>query len=67
MSTIADIERAVEQLTPAELSVFRAWFAEHDAAQWDRQFETDVAAGRLDALGEKALASVVLDRSPRRI
>jgi hypothetical protein len=32
-----------------------AWFAEFDAARWDRQIEEDVAAGRLDALAEEAL------------
>lgn len=55
MSTISDIERAVEQLSPQESSAFRAWFAERDAVDWDRQMEADVAAGRLDALGEQAL------------
>ena len=28
--------------------VFRVWFAEFDAEVWDRQFEEDVAAGRLN-------------------
>ncbi len=37
------------------MRVFRQWFAERDAAEWDRQFEADVAAGRLDSLGEEAL------------
>jgi hypothetical protein len=58
MSTVADIERAVEQLSAAELKTFRAWFAERDSAEWDRQFEADVAAGRLYALGEQALAEM---------
>jgi hypothetical protein len=31
------------------------WFAEFDAEIWDRQFEEDVAAGRLDGLAEQAL------------
>ena len=53
--SVVDIERAVEQLTPEELRVFRQWFAERDAAEWDKQFEADVAAGRLDSLGEEAL------------
>jgi hypothetical protein len=58
MTTVIDIERAVERLSPSELKAFRQWFAEHDAAEWDRQFELDVAAGRLDALGEKALGEL---------
>ena len=35
--------------------VFRVWFAEFDAEVWDRQFEEDVAAGRLNRSAEQAL------------
>jgi hypothetical protein len=55
MSTITEIERAVQQLPPEELAEFREWFAEFDAASWDRQFEQDATAGRLDALAHEAL------------
>lgn len=55
MSTLHEIERAVSQLSPEDLAAFRAWFAEFDANSWDKQFEADVAEGRLDALAEKAL------------
>jgi hypothetical protein len=55
MSTVPEIERAIQQLPPDELARLRAWFAEFDAARWDEQFEADVAAGRLDALAEEAL------------
>jgi hypothetical protein len=55
MSTVKDIEVAVRKLTEKELSSFRAWFAEFDAAAWDKQFEQDVAAGRLDKLADEAL------------
>jgi hypothetical protein len=58
MSTVPEIERAVEKLSPEELRAFRAWFAERDASEWDRQFEADVVAGRLDALGEKAIGEL---------
>jgi hypothetical protein len=56
MSTIDDIEQAVSQLSSDELAAFRAWFAEFDAAAWDRQFEDDAAAGRLDHLADAALS-----------
>ena len=52
---VEEIERAVSQLSDEELVQFRTWFAEFDAANWDRQFEADIAAGRLDTLAEKAL------------
>ena len=55
MSTITEIEQAVRQLPAEDLAAFRAWFAEFDAGIWDRQFEDDVAAGRLDALAEEAI------------
>ena len=55
MSTIQEIQTAISELSPEELSVFRAWFAEFDAKVWDQEFEQDVAAGRLEALAEEAL------------
>ncbi|MBN3893467.1 MAG: hypothetical protein HWQ43_31615 [Nostoc sp. JL31] len=55
MSTLKEVELAISQLSPEDLAAFRAWFAEFDAAAWDKQIEKDVAAGRLDALAQKAL------------
>ena len=54
-TNVEEIERAVRQLSDDELTQFRTWFAEFDAEVWDRQFEADVADGRLDSLAEKAL------------
>lgn len=54
MSRISDLERQIQGLSADELASFRRWFAEFDAATWDRQFEADVRAGKLDALGERA-------------
>jgi hypothetical protein len=56
MGKLEQIESAIKALSAAELERFRRWFAEFDAAQWDRQLERDVAAGRLDKLAERALA-----------
>ncbi|MBI1954997.1 MAG: hypothetical protein HYS38_01225 [Acidobacteria bacterium] len=55
MSTIAEIEEAVRRLSAQELDAFRTWFAEFDAAAWDRQIEQDIASGRLDALADEAV------------
>lgn len=55
MSKVKALEKQVEQLSPAELAEFRRWYAEFDAQVWDRQFEADVKAGKLDTLAEKAL------------
>jgi len=61
--TLHDIETAVAGLSPDELSKFRAWFVEFDAADWDRQFEEDVRAGRLDALAQEALEDLRAGRT----
>lgn len=62
MSNLQEIEQAVSQLSPEDLSAFRDWFAEFDAEIWDRQFEEDVAAGRLNKLAEKALQHLQEER-----
>lgn len=62
MSAIIEIEQAIEKLSPDDLQRFGESFAERNAAEWDRQFKQDVAAGRLDALGEAALAELREER-----
>jgi len=42
-------ERQVE-----ERGTFREWYAHFDAGKWDRQLESDVAAGRLEWLVAEA-------------
>ncbi len=55
MGTTEEIQSAVSNLSPEELSRFRAWFAQFDAEAWDRQFEEDVKAGRLEGLADQAI------------
>ncbi len=56
MGGVKTIEKAVEALPPSELAEFRRWFAEFDAATWDKQIEPDAASGKLDRLAAEALA-----------
>ena len=56
MRNVKSIEKAVESLPPSELAEFRRWFAEFDAAAWDRQIEQDANSGKLDVLAAEALA-----------
>ena len=56
MGNIKSIEQAIAALPPAELAEFRRWFAEFDAAAWDRQLEEDASAGELHQLANEALA-----------
>ena len=53
--SVEELEAAVSQLSPNELSSFRQWFAEFDAKAWDAELASDVGAGRLDALADAAL------------
>jgi len=55
MSKVESIEEQIEKLSPDELAAFRRWYVAFDAEVWDRQFESDVKAGRLDALADEAL------------
>ena len=48
MSTVQEIEHAIEKLSEDELSVSRAWL-------WDRDIERDATEGRLDAFAREAL------------
>jgi hypothetical protein len=55
MSNLQKIKTAISQLSAHELTAFRDWFTAFDAERWDRQFEEDVTAGRLNGLAEQAL------------
>lgn len=56
MTRLELLEHDIESLSPEELAEFRAWFAEYDWQNWDRQLERDVAAGKLDQMAAEALA-----------
>lgn len=55
MNKLESIEKQIEKLSSEELANFRRWYAAFDAEVWDREFEADAKAGRLDALADKAL------------
>ena len=54
--TIRDIEHAIAKLPTKKLAAFRAWFHKFDARTWDKQFQEDVKAGKLDRVADKAIA-----------
>jgi hypothetical protein len=56
MTRIQRLEQEVRKLGPQELAVFRKWFRDYDADQWDSQIEEDALTGKLDRLAQKALA-----------
>ena len=54
--TVKEIEKAIEKLSDDDLSDLRDWFYKFDNEVWDKQFESDVKAGKLDKLAEKAIS-----------
>lgn len=63
MTKIESLEHQIRGLSPEELAEFRRWFAAFDAAVWDAELELDVAAGKLDALANQAIAEHRAGRS----
>ncbi len=55
MSTTEEIQSAVSGLSAGDFSRFREWFERFDADFWDKQWEDDAAAGRLDRLADEAI------------
>ena len=58
MSAIQEIEHAIRQLPPHEFAELRQWLAEFDQTEWDAQISADAAAGRLDAMADRALSHI---------
>ena len=56
MSTVEEIERAIEHLHDAEFARLREWFDERDAQRFDDKIERDAKSGKLDDLARQALA-----------
>ncbi len=56
MSTLTEIEAAIEKLPPQKFRELRHWIAERDWRDWDAQIAADVAAGKFDALRAKVRA-----------
>ncbi|MEX2169042.1 MAG: hypothetical protein WD851_07010 [Pirellulales bacterium] len=54
MSAVEELETAVKRLSPEDRALFRAWYTEFEAQDWDRQMETEAEAGRLDWLVAEA-------------
>jgi hypothetical protein len=50
MSTVQEIEAAIDKLPPGELLALVDRLREKHAEAWDRQIEADAASGKLDSL-----------------
>ncbi|MDX9801826.1 MAG: hypothetical protein RBT69_10875 [Spirochaetia bacterium] len=58
MSTIREIENAIEQLSKEEFKNFRTWFAQYEANAWDLQIADNIESGKLDVLANEALSEL---------
>jgi hypothetical protein len=54
MTTVEELETAVDSLTQEDYIRFRRWFLDRDWEKWDREIEGDSEAGRLDFLVREA-------------
>lgn len=54
MSTVKDIESAIERLDDDSLEKLSDWFEDFLSEKWESRFAADVNAGKLDKLGEAA-------------
>ena len=55
MSTVEEIETAIESLPKEEYARLREWFSERDWEKWDKQIEADSESEKLDFLVKEAL------------
>ena len=56
MILVQQIKKEVAELPKVQLNEFRSWFEEFDASEWDKQFEKDVASGKLDDIANRAVS-----------
>jgi len=57
MSTVSEIERAIEKLPARDVTKLAQWILQRDNEEWDRQMDQDAAAGKLDFLIKEANAA----------
>ena len=55
MSTVAEIENALQTLPMDDAWKVADWLQQYLDEKWDRQIDADIDAGRLDQLADKAV------------
>ncbi|MBV9010039.1 MAG: hypothetical protein JO354_12865 [Verrucomicrobia bacterium] len=56
MSTVSEIERAIEALPKADFEKLAVWFAEKREQAVDAAFEEAISASEFDAMAERAVS-----------
>jgi hypothetical protein len=62
MSTVVEIEKALQTLPVEDARKVAGWLQAYLDQTWDRQIEGDIAAGRLDKLWDKAKPDIAAGR-----
>ncbi len=55
MMKVTELQRAILDLSEAEYTELVRWLRDQDWERWEREFDQDVRAGRLDLLAGNAL------------
>ena len=55
MTTVSELQKVIRGLSEAEYAELRGWLLDEDWERWDREFDEDVKAGKLEALAAEAL------------
>ncbi len=63
MSTVQEIEAAINLLPPEEFARVRNWLLDQDNQLWDKQIEEDSAAGRHDHLVKEIEGDIAAGRT----
>ena len=58
MTKLEQIQKSAAELSPAERRKFARWLEKSQEAEWDRQIEADVKAGKLDKFIAEARAEI---------
>jgi len=54
MTSVAEIENAIEKLTPPEIDTLKSWLDERYQDKWDQEIAADLDNGQLDDLINRA-------------
>jgi hypothetical protein len=54
MSTVEEIESAIQKLPPPQLTQLSQWFEDYLEQTWDARMEADARAGKLSRFKEEA-------------
>lgn len=57
MSTVQEIENAIQQLPEQDVRILTQWLDDYAERQWDKRIESDAASGAFAALADEARAA----------